>query len=302
MNPQVAITVVFPVYNAARYVEEALSSILSQTCKDFEIILINDGSTDDSLRIMQKAAQNDPRCRIINRENRGIVFSCNEGLQLARGEYIFRMDSDDIARPTRFERQLSYLKAHPDCVAVGSKAMMIDPDGFPLMEQIIAFEHEEIVADYMIGGLPIVHPTVAMPRQALMRIGGYRQEFEWAEDVDLFLRLAEIGRLANLPEVLLDYRQHLASVGYARAIKQGKAARAAIADARRRRGLPPQAEVASPPAVVTRVVADEHRKWAWWALQGGHSRTARKHAFRAFRLDPASRDNVRLLACAIRGY
>jgi hypothetical protein len=141
-----------------------------------------------------------------------------------------------------------------------------------------------------------------MRKAAVTSICGYRVDYPHAEDIDLFLRLAEMGRLANLPEILLDYRQHANSIGYKHARAQQESARRAVAEARRRRGygsitLLPYNEPS--PDQVT--IADVHRKWGWWALEGGHLDTAKKHAWKAFKLDPLSIENVKLCACVIRG-
>lgn len=303
MLPEPTISVILPVFNAAKYVRAALESVLAQSFGDLELLVIDDGSTDESLELIQQATQYDSRCRVISQQNRGIVFSCNHGIELARGKYIFRMDADDIARPRRLEHQIAYLRAHPECVAVGTRVMLIDPDDLPIREMSDLRSHDEIDAAHLRGlGGCIIHPTVGMRADALIRVGGYRPAYEWAEDLDLFLRLAEVGQLANLPQVLLDYRQHLASVGYARQVEQWRRNGAAVADARRRRGLPQREEALEPERSGRNASsADHHRKWAWWALQGGNPKTARKHAFRALRLDPLSSENARLLACALRG-
>jgi len=301
MSSTPTISVILPVFNGARYIREALSSIQNQSFRDFELIIVDDGSTDDVPKIVKEIAARDARCKMISRENKGIVFSCNEALELARGEYIFRMDSDDVSRPLRFEKQLSYLQSNPGCVAVGTKALMIDPDGLPMMEYAMAFGHEEIDAAHLNGVASMVHPSVAMRRQALLGVGGYRQNCELAEDLDLWLRLAEVGRLENLPEVLLEYRQHLGSAGHAKRAKQLAAARTAVFEAQRRRGLPQTQDLVPVLPSDDLVVADIYRKWAWWALLGGHPATARKHAWRAVRLDPTSRDNIKLLVSALRG-
>ena len=114
-------SVVMPMYNAERYVAGATGSILAQTFTDFEFVIVNDGSTDRSLEIVRHYERLDARVRVLSRPNTGIVGALNDGLSLARGEYIARMDADDIAYPHRLERQATYLDDHPDCVAVGRR-------------------------------------------------------------------------------------------------------------------------------------------------------------------------------------
>lgn len=302
------ISVVLPVFNAERFVGQSLDSISTQTFLDFEAIVIDDGSTDRSLEFIRSRVGSDARFRIVSRPNMGLVATLNEGIELARGKYVFRMDADDVSHPERFASELRYLETHDDCVALGTRILLADEEMLPIIEMVGSFTHEDIDAENLRGaGLAMCHPAMAMRRAALVSIGGYRRAFEWAEDLDLFLRLAEVGRLANLPEVLLTYRQHVASVGYKRRLIQVERASAAVSDARRRRGLGDvgsgfsDAGRGAVPAVDPSLAAI-HRKWAWLALIGGHPRTARKHALKALVLQPFNRDNVRLLACAARGH
>jgi len=292
---------IVPVYNPGRYLKTAIDSILRQTVSAFEVLLLNDGSTDGSLEILQGYAECDPRCRIYSWPNQGLIKTLNAGAALARGDILIRMDADDICRSDRVEKQLKYLEAHPDCVAVGSRALLIDDEGLPIREMIDQCAHDAIDAEYLNGRMGIVHPSSAIRREAFEKIGGYREEYQHAEDADLFLRLAEIGKLANLPEVLLEYRQHLASIGYSQRSAQRNAAKRAIEDACARRNLPappllPLDQVDAP------TVSDVHRKWAWWALGAGNLHTARKHALNALKRQPASFENWRLCAFVLRGY
>src|SRR5512135_2066099 len=139
-----AVSVMMPVYNAQRYVAEAIESILAQTFTDFEFLIIDDGSTDGSLPILERYARRHDRIRLISRANTGYLVALNEMLGIARGEFIARMDADDIALPERFERQLCYLADHPGCVMVGSRVIIIGPDGSPLTIMGEALTHEEI--------------------------------------------------------------------------------------------------------------------------------------------------------------
>src|SRR5207248_5858446 len=121
-----------------------------------------------------------------------------------------------------FERPVAYLRGHPDCVLVGSRVLLIDPDGLPIRERATEQTHEEIDAAHLNRGWPVVHPAVMMRTAAVRQLGGYRDQYNTLEDTDLFLRLAEIGHLANLPEVLLHYRQHFASVTHSKAEQQAR--------------------------------------------------------------------------------
>ena len=302
------ISVVLPVYNAEGFVGAALDSLRAQSWPDFEAIVLDDGSTDRSSAVIQKHIAGDARFRMVTRPNKGLVATLNEGVVNSRGKYIFRMDADDVSHPERFERELAYLESHHDCVAVGTRMLLGDEQLLPIIEMGESLTHEEIDAENLRGrGSAMCHPSTAIRRDALLSVGGYRSEFEWAEDLDLFLRLGEVGRLANLPDVLLTYRQHLTSVGYSKRRIQVERSAAAVGEALVRRGIAPRAPNAaeaseSAASYVDPSVAAIHRKWSWWALQGGFPKTARKHAFKAFKLDPFSPANPKLLACALRGY
>lgn len=301
-----ACSVVLPVYNAGKYLPGAIESVLRQTYSDFELLLLNDGSTDGSLHVLEVFAAQDPRCHVHSWPNRGLIATLNEGIRLARTDIIVRMDADDICHPQRFEKQIAYLAAHPECVAVGSRVKLIDPEGAPLRVFVDDIQHEAIDRAHMSGegGSRICHPTVALRKAAIIACGAYRSEFQHAEDIDLFLRLAETGRLANLPEVLLEYRQHLGSIGYKHAEMQRNSARKAVFEASRRRGLELSNWLVTDAGAVgvPAHLADVHRKWGWWALSGGNHVTARKHALKALRLKPWSLENIKLLGCILRGY
>ena len=298
-SPQ--LSVLMPVYNAERYLAEAVESVLSQTFSDFEFIIIDDGSTDRSLEILQRYAEQDDRIRLVSRPNTGLIGALNEGLALARGELIARMDADDISLPERFSRQLEYLLAHPNCIAIGSRAVMIDPEGAPLCEMSKEATHEEIDAFHLTGrGGALLHAASMIRREILKAVGGYRKEFPDAEDYDLFLRLAEVGRLANLPEPLYRYRQHLASVGYTKRRAQSRSVSAALRETHTRRGLEPPADdlVDVNPPLASK--AERHCEWAGWAFEAGNFATARKHALAAVREEPLSKERWKFAIWTIR--
>ena len=295
------VSVLMPAFNAARYVAEAVESILNQTYSNFEFLIVDDGSTDDTPRILGRYADRDPRVHLVSRPNTGLVVALNEMLARARGEFIARMDADDIALPERFERQLAYLASHPECVMIGSRVFIIDPDGSPITVMGDALTHEEIDRAFMNGrGQMVYHPSVMIRKRALIEVGPYRREFETAEDLDLFLRLAEIGRIENLPEPLLKYREHAGKVGHVRAIKQNEMVRHVLEAAYRRRGQDLAEEVVEtllqPPSLTQR-----RRIWAWWALMAGNVGTARKHSAGSLIREPFSMQAWRLLYCAMRG-
>jgi glycosyltransferase involved in cell wall biosynthesis len=288
-----------PVYNTERYLAEAVESILGQTFGDFEFLIIDDGSTDRSREILERYATRDHRIRLTSRPNTGYVVALNEMLGLAQGELLARMDSDDVSRPDRFRLQVEYLERHPECLAVGSRALAIDPDGDPLAYWFPAQDHEEIDAVNLAGrqGSALCHPSVMMRRSAVINLGGYLVPYTTSEDLDLWLRLAEVGRLANLEEPLVNYRCHPTNIGYSQGTRQREAAAAAVADARRRRGLPP----AELPAQAVPVAQSFNSLFGWMALGSGNIATARKHARAQLARRPFSSDSWKLAYCALRG-
>jgi glycosyltransferase involved in cell wall biosynthesis len=287
------------VYNAGSYLRAALDSILGQTLSDFELVVVDDGSTDGSSRVLEEYEARDPRLRLLPQPNAGLIASLNRGLEQCRGEYVARMDADDVALPERLERQVRFLDVHSDHVAVGCRTLLIDADGDPICPYAYLCDHEQIDAMHMAGGGgAICHPAVTMRTKEVRGAGGYDPAMRHAEDLDLFLRLAEIGRVANLPEVLLHYRMHARSVGHLYRQEQHRSTVAAVEAAHRRRGLSPPRLRDSPPSPGGSL----HHKWAWWALAAGHPRTARKHALAALRAAPLRGDSWKVLLCAMRGH
>ncbi len=297
------ISVLLPVYNAQRYIRVAIESVLAQTFGDFELLALDGGSVDRSLSILRQFAARDPRIRVLSRENLALVPSLNEMIVAAKGRYLARMDSDDICRPQRFEKQVVYLDTHPECVAIGSRSLFIDPQGMPICEHLNELTHDEIDAAHMSGKVwsRICHPSVMMRRDAVVGVGLYDTEFRHTEDMDLFLRLAEIGKVANLPDVLIEYRHHLSSRCYTGVGDVTQYSKLAVRAARMRRGLPANIEVPVP-ETKSESSLDLHRKWAWMALKAGYRKTARRHAVMTFTMDPFNIESLRVLACAIRGY
>lgn len=294
------VSVVMPVYNAGPYLAEAIESILDQTYRDFVLYLINDGSTDTSLDVLNAYAKKDSRVQVISRENRGLIATLNEGLALADTEYIARMDADDVASPGRFAKQVAYLDAHPQCVAVGSDVLLIDSDGDPLCVLDYPHTREEIerAQRKSLNVSIIAHPTVMFRATASAQIQGYHEEFVHAEDIDFFLRLGEAGELANIPEVLLKYRQHLQSIGYAKRKQQWNSALAAAQAAIARRQ---DDGYALDTAFADQSTNDMMHKWVWWAIRGGNFRSAQKHAAQLLRREPYRLRAWRALYCAWRG-
>ncbi|HZL34464.1 MAG TPA: glycosyltransferase [Tepidisphaeraceae bacterium] len=302
MSQSPAISVLMPIYNARPFLAAAMDSVLAQTFGDLELVAVDDGSTDGSLEMLRKYEAADPRVRVISRPNTGIVGALSDGLAACRADFIARMDGDDTCSPDRFAKQAAYLNEHTECVAVGCQVLLTDETGSPIcIKKDTLFSHEEIDAAHLSNGWPLTHGALMMRREAVLRVGGYREQYKWLEDLDLFLRLAEIGKLANLPEVLYRYRQHPGSICWTRQGEQLIIRQALYVDTRKRRGLPEQS-MSLPPAQATYASSEVRRIWAWWALAEGNISTARRLALKVFTSRPASLNSWRLMACAIRGH
>jgi len=271
------VSVLMPVYNAGRYLPEAVESILSQSFADFEFLIFDDGSTDGSYDILHRYSLRDGRIRLFAKPHCGYVTWLNEGIQIARGEYIARMDADDISLPQRLARQVEYMRQKGECAVVGCDLVQIDSDGDLLNEVLHDTDHKAIEKDLLNGGLGVIsHPACIIRRSALLAVGGYRKEFETIEDFDLWFRLAEYGLLANLPEVLLKYRIHHSNVIFTHADQQRHLADRILAEARSRKGLEPLNHSIWNFSSPSRV--GKHQWWAWLAAGAGNYKTAFKHA------------------------
>jgi len=202
------VSVVMPAYNARAFLVRALDSIRNQTYDDLEMIVVNDGSTDDTAQILAAYQQQEPRLRVSHQDNHGLADALNRGCRMARGGYLARMDADDIAYPDRIGAQVDYLDQHPCVAVVGTQARLISGDGQPS-----AFTSRHPVRSAAVRRLlrrrnVLVHPSVMMRRDAYEQTTGYRRAVAPAEDYDLWLRILERHDIANLPTVLLDYTVH----------------------------------------------------------------------------------------------
>jgi len=202
-----AISVLMPVYNAGRFLAPAVESILAQTFSDFELIALDGGSDDGSIELLRALAARDARVIVVEDKGSGLIESLNRGLAMARAPLIARMDADDVAWPDRFAKQLAYLRQHADVVVLGSAMDLIDERGGYLRTDTFPTSPEAVASELLHRDC-VLHPAV-MARTAVLRtVGGYRTSARYAEDYDLWLRIAEVGAIANLPEVLMSYRMH----------------------------------------------------------------------------------------------
>mgnify|MGYP006278408305 FL=1 len=207
------LSVFMPCYNAQRTLEETLVSLAEQTLGDFEVVIVDDGSTDRTPEILADWAERDPRFRVFTQPHRGIVAASNAAVDRCRTPFLARLDADDLAAPTRLEKQLAFLQEHPDVAVVGSLVAGFPEDqvgrGFDLYYQWLnsLVTHQDITREIFIES-PLGNPSTAVRKSWLTRVGGY-QEHGWPEDYDLWLRMYLAGaRFAKIPEVLLRWREH----------------------------------------------------------------------------------------------
>jgi glycosyltransferase involved in cell wall biosynthesis len=242
------ISVVMPVRDGARWLREAINSVQVQTLEDFELIIVDDGSEDDTPLIIEASARGDSRVRAIRQGRRGLVPALNRGLAEARGQLIARLDADDRAHPQRLERQKQYLDCHPEIGLLGTWADRIDEQGTRI-GSLRPPTRPEALAQLLGRMNPILHSSVILRASVLQKVGFYRPAFEGAEDYDLWVRASEVTEVANLPECLLQYRVHGAGVSHRSRLRQMFSTRLVqrTAAARRSKMQGPHIDLTAPP-------------------------------------------------------
>lgn len=203
MSHRPKISVVMSVYNGERYLKEAIESILNQTFTDFEFIIIDDGSTDESAAIIN--SYSDTRIRLIQQENKGLATALNRSIKAAEGKYIVRMDADDISMGNRLEKQFEFLERHTECVAVGTNAVVIDMNGKLLYISSQLTDWKEIKK--ILPATPFYHSSTILCREVVVKCGGYYEKLKYGgQDLILFNKMARFGELRNINEPLIKYR------------------------------------------------------------------------------------------------
>ncbi len=202
------VSALMPVYNGARYLEEALASIAAQTFTDFELVIVDDGSTDATPEILARWAARDPRIRLVRRpDNGGVARALNDGLAVARGEYLARQDADDVSMPGRFARQVAVLDSTPDAVVVAMEYVAIDDVG--RMRGRVYLERDSEVLHHLLHFQPAMGVGAHMFRaEAVRAIGGWKDAFRVAQGWELCSRIMHVGRIVTVPEVGFQYRRH----------------------------------------------------------------------------------------------
>jgi glycosyltransferase involved in cell wall biosynthesis len=243
-----AVSVMMPVRNGEAWLGQGIASVLSQELADFELLIVDDGSSDRTPLVLEQFARADARIRVIRQEPQGVVAALNCALAAARAPYLARLDADDRAMPERLGRQHAFMQAHSEIVLLGSGAEVIDQSG-AVVDRLSPPTGGAELARILRRSNPFIHSTVMMRAAPVRELGGYRAAFLAAEDYDLWLRMAERGEIANLPDQLIQYRRHAANLSRLEAVRQSFSVRLAQRSAAGRRGPAgdPARELLSPP-------------------------------------------------------
>ncbi len=302
MNCNPTVSVLMPVYNGYRYVSEAIESILQQTYTDFELLITDDGSQDQSLTVLQSYAERDARILLTSRSNKGLTPTMNEMLGKARGKFIAVMEQDDCSIPQRLALETQFLQEHPDVVCVSGWPQLIDEEGRLLTQLMMPTTHNEIQTLALAGHSGVSHPGVMFRKDSLLQVGGYDESLRLAHDLDLWLKLGEVGKLANLAEGVVQYRLHPESESERNRLRQREEALIVCQRAWQRRGIDKGQFDAHEPWRPGSDKASRHYfmlKYGWWAFRSGERQTALLYGWRAVRTLPIDRDGWRLILCSL---
>ncbi len=301
MSKNPTVSVLMPVYNAEKYVAEAIESILTQTFVDFEFIITDDCSTDSSLKILEAYAAKDKRIHLTSRPNRGLTPTLNEMIYKAKGEFIAILENDDIALPDRLALQVEFLQREPDVVCVSGARELIDEKGRLLTSIEDPEYNDQIQALLLSGHCCICHVGAMIRRAALVKVGGYDETMRLAHDLDLWLRLSEIGSLANLKDKVVKYRLHQNSLSEKNQIQQRQEAEDACKRAWQRRGIEGRYENTESWRPGADRSSQHHfmLRYGWWAFISGQRQTAIIYGTRAIVALPFAVEGWKLLACGL---
>jgi len=211
------VSVLLPVYNCEKYIEESISSVLNNTYNNFEIIIINDGSTDNTDHIIK--LYSDPRIKYFIKSNSGLIETLNYGIKKCNHPIIMRMDGDDIIMSNKIENQLNYFKKSSS-ILTGTSGYLIDSHGNKMSSIDLPTKHNDILKSMLKMSPSFIHPSVMFYKDAVLKAGGYDSNFKHAEDFDLFLRLSRIGKISNLVERLIYLRKHVNNISLLNAEEQ----------------------------------------------------------------------------------
>jgi glycosyltransferase involved in cell wall biosynthesis len=206
---QPLVSIVMPVYNAGEFLVEAIKSLQDQTYQNWELIVVDDQSTDGSWQILKRLAQNDKRIKIYrNAKNGGVARTANLALSKIKGSFIARMDADDVSLSERLEKQVEFLQSHSDVVAVGGQCELIDKNSEIIGEKLFPTEAQDI-REMMFSKIPLQQPSMMVNLRLLPKnFIWYEDKFDVAEEVELLFKFFQYGKVCNLPEPVLQYRLH----------------------------------------------------------------------------------------------
>ena len=285
-----AVTVVIPAYNLDAYLQDAIQSVLKQQYDGpLSIIVLDDGSTDMSLEVANRMAQRVSNLQVITQTNQGRAKTRNRMLELAETDLVAWLDGDDLAAPCWLADQIGYLHSHPECVAVGGQGYSMTASGNAIGPITHPLDSDEIDQRHLSGQANAFFQSCVLVRKsAVLKAGGYDERYPCAEDYSLWLRLAEIGKLANLPACHLCYRVHATSANWTLNIDQRTQGHAIQQEALKRRGLPVDGKVmdAIPPAK-----KDDWNRRLFWvniALKSGNPVSALQMLGPALKKHPVS--------------
>lgn len=215
------ISVLMPAYNAEKYLAAAVESILNQNHSDFELIIIDDGSTDSTGKIIQNYAKKDRRVAAVQNEHQGICPTLNRGVEIAHGQYIARMDADDWSYPQRLARQFNFMESQPKVVICGGQIEICDENlktlntrGYPTTDKEIRKKIFRLN--------PFAHPATMYRTEAARKVGGYNPHLQDVEDYDFYFRLGKLGQFANLSQTVLKLRIHPSSISSQKISRQAR--------------------------------------------------------------------------------
>lgn len=212
-NPK--ISVLMSVYNSDEYISYSIKSILEQSYKKFEFLIIDDGSKDDSLKIIKKYSKKDQRIKIIiNKKNIGLTKSLNKLAKIAKGNFIARMDADDISHAERFKEQINWFRKNPKKILLGTSGIKIDEKGNIIKSlNLKSLSHKKILKKLTFNNL-YLHSSTMFKKSLFFKVGGYRNFFKYAQDYDLWCRMSKYGLVGNLNKELVSIRFHSKSLSY----------------------------------------------------------------------------------------
>lgn len=213
------VTVLMPAYNSASFIAEAIESVLSQTYKDYELLIINDGSSDKTQEIINSYKTKDNRIRSIKQKNIGLVATLNKGIKLAKGAYIARIDSDDIWNSDKLIKQMSVISKDNSIVLIGSSYDIVDESGSYISRVIQPTEDDDIRRAFYLRN-PFGHSSVVYLKSAVEKAGLYDENMLPAEDFDLWIKIAKLGRIENIDKICLKYRLLKSGISQSNSYKQ----------------------------------------------------------------------------------